>query len=141
MKCRVWKINAPVFVWSGKEKSLAPALVLLLCFWLVSGCQAKQGGMADHQVRSTPLMEKKASVRMIVKFKDSVSDPSRPEFVAELSGTIGAKMSYFRPMSGGAHVFYVETHNEKNTIKNIQEKLSQRPDVLYVEPDEKMMRQ
>lgn len=78
---------------------------------------------------------------MIVKFKDSVSDPSRPEFVAELSGTIGAKMSYFRPMSGGAHVFYVETHNEKNTIKNIQEKLSQRPDVLYVEPDEKMMRQ
>jgi len=79
--------------------------------------------------------------QIIIKFKDNVVDPSRTEFVQEISHTAKATLSYFRPLSGGAHEFRVENIVNAAQTGKIIECLSRRHDVLYAEPDSMMVHQ
>lgn len=90
-------------------------------------------------MKQNPSIQQKRPQQIIIKFKDNVSDPSRAEFVKELSRAVKASLFYVRPMSGGAHVFRVETGDDTVNIEDIIKRLSKRPDVVYVEQDAVMI--
>jgi hypothetical protein len=79
--------------------------------------------------------------QLIIKFRDPGLDPSRSDFVQELSRTAHAALVYVRPMSGGAHVFRVENISNTTLSSEVIQRLSKRPDILNVEQDEIMHHQ
>ncbi len=114
-------------------------LAWLLLAVLLSGCAAAPGAAEENTMREKRILSTTESAQVIVRFKDEVEDPSRPDFLADLSRTVAARVDYVRPMSGGAHVLRVETAGGRGRIEDLLTKLSQRPDVVYVEQDAVMM--
>ncbi|MGB4220956.1 MAG: hypothetical protein WBJ50_06725 [Smithellaceae bacterium] len=123
-----------------KNRCLWPA-VIICCLLIIPACGSKASGRADEQAASDPVSAKKISARLILKFRDHVTDPSREEYVKKLSDVAGVRLTYLRAMSGGAHVFSVPAIDEKAHLEEIINRLSGLPDVLYVEPDRKMTHQ
>ena len=123
-----------------KNRCLWPA-VIICCLLIIPACGSKASGRADEQAASDPVSAKKISARLILKFRDHVTDPSREEYVKKLSDVAGVRLTYLRAMSGGAHVFSVPAIDEKARLEEIIDRLSRLQDVLYVEPDRKMTHQ
>ena len=115
--------------------------VIICCLLIILACGSKAPGRADEQAASDPVSAKKTSARLILKFRDHVTDPSGEEYVKKLSDVAGVRLTYLRTMSGGAHVFSVPAIDEKAHLEEIINRLSGLPDVLYVEPDRKMTHQ
>lgn len=86
-------------------------------------------------------MNKLRTAQIIIKFRDNTLDPSRPDFIEKLSHDARAKLVYVRPMSGGAHVFRVGDSAESEQLNEVIQRLSKRPDILYVEHDAIMRHQ
>ena len=74
-------------------------------------------------------------MQIIIKFSDSVTDPSEQNFLKSLSRDVHAELSYLRPMSGGAHVFTVANVPDEEALKEIIKRLSQRPEIIYIQQD------
>jgi hypothetical protein len=72
------------------------------------------------------------TVQIIIKFRNN-SDPSKSDFVKELSRDAHAPLFYIRPMSGGAHVFGITGATESTA--EILRRLRTRHDIEYVEQD------
>lgn len=115
--------------------------LLVLCSLFLSGCTSSPHSSAadDRQHGSTPTEALAGQVRLIIKFKPAVADPSAAEFLEQLSAETGVSLEYVRPVFGGAHV-YITSQSvpppEKQVVLN---KLSERDDVEYVEEDALML--
>jgi hypothetical protein len=105
------------------------AVALLLSLTLLAGCV---GAQANNSVQGNV-------AQIIVKFRPSVADPNTPEFLQDLSRTAGAKASYFRAMSGDAHVMRLSGLKTEAALAQAIKRLSERPDVEYAEIDQKRM--
>jgi hypothetical protein len=116
-------------------------LILLLSMVLIISCSAAANSVGGVNIKPKPSIQKMIPTQIIIKFKNNVLDPSRDEFVQEISYTAKVNLYYLRPMSGGAHVFRVNDNINAAQIRDIIERLSKRSDVLYVEPDGIMMHQ
>lgn len=77
-------------------------------------------------------------LQLIVKFRD-VSDPSDPAFLERLATSIGAPVSYVRPLSGGFHVLRV--YPRPGSIDVLLERFKSLREVSQVEPDLPVRRQ
>jgi hypothetical protein len=91
-----------------------------------------------NDIQQQPSMEKLRTAQIIIKFRNDALDPSRPDFIEGLSRDASAKLVYVRPMSGGSHVFRVKDITESEQLSKVIQRLSKRPDILYVEQDAMM---
>ena len=109
----------------------------LICVFAIVNCSAA-ANRSDHESeqRQPPVQKKIAQI--IIKFRDPSLDPSRNSFVLGLARDVNATLVLIRPMSGGAYVFRVNNISDAAELADVIQRLSKRPDVLYVEQDAMM---
>jgi acetolactate synthase small subunit len=105
----------------------------------IVNCAATSKSVDENNIQ--PQHSIKKSAQIIIKFRNNIFDPSKTAFVQELSRDARAALSYIRPMSGGAHVFAVEKISDAEQLIKVIQRLSQRPDVLYVQQDRMLRHQ
>jgi hypothetical protein len=108
---------------------------------LVISCAITSNSIGEDNAQARPPGTRPASGQIIIKFRTNDLNPSRAEFVDQLSRDADARLIYQRPMSGGAHVFGLKNISDADKIKEIIRRLAKRPDVLYVEQDIMMRHQ
>ncbi len=111
------------------------------CVVLCLGCAPAE----TQNLAAEPTPESSTSMpmnaRLIIKFKDSVREPSTAAFVSKLSEDAGTTLTYLRPMSVGGHVFECRGIYSPEELKKVVERLTRRKDVIYVEEDRMMRHQ
>jgi hypothetical protein len=100
---------------------------------LFGSCMAKTQLLSGENKNLHPSEERTMTIQLIIKFKDTKINPTRVDFLKQLSQDADATLQYLRPMSGGTHVFSVG--NIRDSVSAVIQRLSARPDILYVEPD------
>ena len=78
--------------------------------------------------------------QIIITFRKTDFDPSQIACVQKLSYYAKTPMIYSRPMSGGAHVFCVVDVSENAQLEAVIQRLSGRPEIIYVKQDRIMQR-
>jgi hypothetical protein len=99
------------------------------------------GCTTEHTITRQPSLQQMRNTQLIIKFRNDGFDPSPAVFVQELSRHAHAELAYLRPLTGGAHVFRVENISDTARLAEIIQRLAQRADILYVEPDRIMQHQ
>ena len=136
---------AKLSAFSGRLLRLcANAVCVITALIFVTGCtgtgaDTRSSGKGEAPVTKTAPIPNTG--RLIIKFSEAVTDPSQAEFVNTLSKDMGVSLTYLRPMSGGAHVFVAKGALDSNQLQDISQRLSQRSDVIYAEPDRIMRHQ
>lgn len=110
-----------------------------LALAFTANCAANQKDATEDNIQPQQSIKKPAQI--IIKFRNNVSDPSKPAFVQELSRYAQVSLFYIRPMSGGAHVFGVENISDTAQLTKVIQLLFQRQDVLYVQNDRMLRHQ
>lgn len=100
---------------------------------LLGGCMSDSSPTAKDKTPEVRAKNPQPS-QIIIKFRGS-ADPSRPQYVEQLATSAGIGLAYVRPLSGGAHLYFVEGAGDPGKLAQAIERLSKRPDVEYVEPD------
>lgn len=72
--------------------------------------------------------------QIIVKFSETVADPSLPAFVSRLSQDVGVTLAYLFEKGRGDHVFRVNGLTQPAQISIILERLKKRKDIVYADP-------
>jgi hypothetical protein len=75
--------------------------------------------------------------RIIVKFNHPIAHPADAAFVADLSRSAQAGLSYVSSISSEVHVFALSGQNDENAMQQSLRNLAARPDVVFAEPDRK----
>jgi predicted glycosyltransferase len=104
----------------------------------IISCSITSTGTTGDNGQTQPQGSSQKMVQLIIKFRKADFDPSQNNFVQKLSLETKTTIVYVRPMSGGAHVFRVMNITDDTQLKTIIQKLSKRPEILYVEQDRKM---
>lgn len=117
-----------------------------LFFWLKSlifviGCLAAANSRAQANMQPQDTPQKLRTVQLIIKFGNNDLELSSTAFMQGLSHDARAHLVYVRPMSGGAHVFRLADIADDVQLAAIIQRLSQRPDIVYVERDAIMQHQ
>ena len=112
---------------------LVPMLLTMMVLPACAQLTAQGGAEATAQQPSTG-----PAPQIIIKFRDSRTDPSQSSLLDEIGRDSGARLVYVRPMSGGAHVLRTGSTVDGAELDRIIERLSKRQDVEYVEPDRPM---
>ncbi|MGQ9904339.1 MAG: S8 family serine peptidase [Anaerolineae bacterium] len=78
--------------------------------------------------------------QIIIKYKDTAqinaaNAPDAPARLQTLSAVAGVSLSYYRPMSGDAHVLRLPERLPVKDVEEISSRLSALADVEYAEPD------
>lgn len=110
-------------------KTALPLLLVLAA--LLAACQPPPPASADGP----------PGTRLIVAFGAEVSEPARPDFVAELEADAGVGLIYLRPLAGGAHVFVTQRPLTAEETATALRRLRARGDVVYAEPDRRVQAQ
>ncbi len=80
--------------------------------------------------------------RIIIRFRDPQPDLTREMLLHSLSQDAGLFLVYIRPMSGGAHVLQARDRSDRpvspEALTAAVRRLAVRPDVEYVELDQRM---
>ncbi len=110
-------------------------LLLPLLFGLIFivSCSSNTKSAAGNNIQP-PVAGQKMS-QLMIKFRQADFDPSRIDYVQELSVAAQTPIIYLRPMSGGAHVFRIMDISDNSQLTEVIKRLSARPEILYVEPD------
>jgi serine protease len=81
--------------------------------------------------------------QIIIKYRDdqaiSVAQAAEAAQMARLSAKAGVALTYFRPMSGDAHVLLLPQRLPLTAVERIAAQLSTLPEVEYAEPDYVML--
>jgi hypothetical protein len=125
----------------GVKKGESITMQVLLRFILIGisgttffvSCMTSSNQSIEKNKNHHPSEERTMTIQLIIKFKDTKINPTRVDFLKQLSQDANATLQYLRPMSGGAHVFSVG--NIRDSVSAVIQRLSARPDILYVEPD------
>jgi hypothetical protein len=110
-------------------------ILSLISLIIAAACGPALNCGAANNMQQQPSVGKQMPAQIIIKFRNDARDPSKPYFVRELALSAGATLVYVRPMSGRAHVFRVEDITGEGQLTEVIERLSKRPDVQCVEPD------
>ncbi len=86
-------------------------------------------------LEASPVLAGNGDTRLIIRFSETVFDPTQPAVLTSISEVAGHPMSYLRPMSGQAHVFVVGGVLEPAQLQQIIERLQASPEVFSVEHD------
>ena len=116
-------------------------LLGLIGLIFIISCGATSNRNAADNIQPQLSVQKLRTAHIIIKFRDDAIDPSRTDFVQGLAHDANAALVYVRPMSGGAHVFRVVNVSDTTQLTEVIQRLSKRPDVLYVEQDRIMRHQ
>jgi hypothetical protein len=124
----------------GREKcqmQISDRLLLIGLFGVIFTltCGLTLNCATANDIQQQPSMEELRTAQIIIKFRNDVRDPSQHDFIEGLSRDASAKLVYVRPMSGGAHVFRVDDIADSVQLTEVMQRLSKRPDILYVEQD------
>jgi len=103
---------------------LAAAFTLALWLPAMQGCAG-----ADDKTRSRPPDSAAAAVkaRIVMRFSDA-------SYLDELGRAAGARLVYVRAVSGGAHIVEAQLADQAQ-LAEVLRRLSQRPDIVYIEQD------
>jgi hypothetical protein len=116
-------------------------LLVFLCLIFAANCVASSNCTGGNNIQPQPQAAKQKMAQLIIKFRKADFDPSRIEYVQELSRDAQTQMVYLRPMSGGAHVFRVVDISDNRQLTAVIQRLSERPEILYIEQDRIMQHQ
>ena len=119
-------------------RSLLPWFLVLI---FIVSCGATSNSTAGGNIQPQPQAVNKKMAQLIIKFRQADFDPSRIAYVQELSRDAQTQIIYLRPMSGGAHVFRIMDISDNVQLTSIIQRLSKRPEILYVEQDRIMQHQ
>jgi len=112
-------------------------LSLFICVSLLTTTTPAQaagsGTLAEKQNQQQAENIRRAQI--IIKFRDNITHPAEGNFIRQLSRYANAELTYLRPMSGGAHVFTVANVPDEEALKEIIKRLSQRPEIIYIQQD------
>ncbi len=127
-----------IFANAHPEITLVSGLLsLFICVTLLTTIPLAQA--AGSGTRTEKQNQKQAEnirkAQIIIKFRDSINNPAENDFVSQLSRYANAELTYLRPMSGGAHVFTVADVPDEEALKEIIKRLSQRPEIIYIQRD------
>lgn len=123
-------------------------LIILIVALLLPFTAVQAGKPADgpdpRDERSAPMSGADKPLptdRIIVKFKPSAdaatqNTKERDQLMDALSQSTGEALSYFREMSGNAHVISLREKQPYERVLAVAEKLMERVDVEYAEPDQ-----
>ncbi len=124
-------------------------LLLLALAWLVIGSTALPAGSAAANPPPIPSPAFGGMARgegempinqIIIKYRagallQGAAGPADAAQMRRLSDAAGAPLSYFRAMSGGAHVLRLPTRLPPAEVQAIADRLAALPEVAYAEPD------
>lgn len=79
-----------------------------------------------------------SGTRLMIKWRDTGFDPTRPVYVRQLQQEIGVVLHYIRPMSGEAHVLRLEGVTDPVQVQTLVNRLQARPEIEYVEIDSRI---
>jgi len=117
---------------------LLPPSILGLIFIVSCSITSTSVTGDQGQGQSQPQGSQQKMAQLIIKFRKADFDPSRNDFAQKLSDEAQTPIIYLRPMSGGAHVFRVMNIADNAQLIKVIQRLSKRPDILYVEQDRLM---
>lgn len=118
-------------------------LLMTLCFVTVMTVFALLAPQSQSKAEPAPQYPAQTALptnQMIIKYKTS-TDLRGPqaadgaERLAQLSQVAGVSLTYFRPMSGDAHVLRLPQRYPLADVQAMAAKLAQLPDVEYAEAD------
>lgn len=94
----------------------------------------------DSRVSATESNRALPTNQIIIKYQDSADltgnrAPNHPDRMSELSAAAGVELTYFRAMSGDAHVLRLPTQLPMSEVKLIVSNLMTVEGVEYAEPD------
>ena len=113
----------------------------LLGLIFITSCSTTSTSIAGDNNKPQPPVARQKMAQLIIKFRKADFEPSRIAYVQELSRDAQTQMIYLRPMSGGAHVFRVMDISDNAQLTTVIQRLSKRPEILYVEQDRIMQHQ
>ena len=107
----------------------------LLGIMFIASCSITSTGITGDNRQSQSQDSPQKIAQLIIKFRKTDFDPVQNNFVQKLSHEARTTIIYVRPMSGGAHVFRVMNIADDAQLKAVIQKLSEMPEILYVEQD------
>lgn len=107
----------------------------LLTMLALTGCFGSGVSPADSRLDAGSASGVTA---VIVKFKDPNFDPTRKGYLSDLGRSVGERISYIRPMSGGIHLFRIHSTLKGTNLREVSNKLVKRTEIDYAEPDRLM---
>ncbi len=112
-------------------------LLAVVSFVMVSVFSARQP--AQGEIAEPPAAEGIPTRQIILKYRDDAgmigAQASVETQMARLSAQAGVALTYFRPMSGDAHVLQLPERLPVREVARIAARLSALPEVEYAEPD------
>lgn len=119
-------------------RALIPVLAISLLSAGLPGCARIENPPPDQAAAAGSLH----TGRIIIRFRDPQPDLTRKTVLHSLSQDAGLFLVYVRPMSGGAHVLQAEDQSDRpvspEALTQAVRRLAARPDVEYVELDQRM---
>lgn len=113
----------------------------LLGLIFIASCSTTSTSIAGDNNKPQPPAARQKMAQLIIKFRQADFDSSRIAYVQELSRDAQTQIIYLRPMSGGAHVFRIMDISDNAQLTAVIQRLSKRPEILYVEQDRIMQHQ
>ena len=106
---------------------------------MLAGCASAGTPAANESVQRVDLSQAKQMSQVIVKFRDPTLDPTRRDvLLKEIARDAGVRLTYVRPMSGGAHVLRVDGVMNADHLLRVVDRMTKAPEVEYAEPDRLM---
>lgn len=116
-------------------------MVIVLLIILQAQTQISQADNPQTPLTQTPtLLTPLPTDQLIIKYKDTAGlnrqqSAARPQQMTTLNQAAGVNLTYFRPMSGEAHVIKLPNSLPEAEVRAITDKLAALPEVEYAEPD------
>jgi len=114
------------------------AVVALIGLGAVCGCAATGGPAVADSTPAGGIPAIHSGMRLIIKWRDPAFDPSQRDYLESLRQQSGRALQYLRPMSGHAHVLYIEGVVDTEQVQGLINRLRSRPEIESVEVDRRM---
>ena len=105
----------------------------------LAGCASTGTPAVNESVQRIDLSQTKQMSQVIIKFRDPTLDSARRDvLLKEIARDAGVRLSYVRPMSGGAYVLRVDGVMNADHLLRVVDRIKKAPEVEDAEPDRRM---
>ena len=106
---------------------------------MLAGCASAGTPASNESVQGIDLSQTKQMSQVILKFRDPILDSARRDvLLKDIARDAGVRLTYVRPMSGGAHVLRVDGVMNADHLRRVVDSMTKTPEVEYAEPDRLM---
>ena len=104
-----------------------------LALWLpaMQGCAGADDKTRVPAANSATIAVK---ARIIIRFSDAITNPADARYLDKLGRAAGARFTYVRAVSGGAHIVEAQLADQAQ-LAEVLRRLSKRPDIVYAQLD------